>query len=603
MKGVGDLLFLVPANDARSIVLKHGTGNLAMFNGLDVTLDTDDHWALLIRVGTRWLVMTNVAAGAASDHGGLSGLADDDHTQYARTDGTRAITGVQELLGINLTDATELTIASGAITATQSQHSVDTEADASSDDLDTITMTAGAGSLLFIAPAHTDRTVVLKHGTGNIATFDGADVSLNTSAHWAMLMRFGATWLVLANSAGGGGSDHGGLTGLGDDDHTQYVLANGTRPITGMQELLGLNLTDAAELTIASGAVTATQSLHLIDTEADASSDDLATITAATGAGDLVVIFPMHTDRTVVLKHGTGNLVMASAADITLDSTAKGAMLWRVGASWFVFANVVPASFDPASPGAIGGTTPAAVTATVLHADPSGSAGSYTVPTIRSGAYQTGFAHQSDWGLMVTDAMAKRDAAVAAAAEAERRLVQANAGVEATRGALGNATAGSGAQRFAAGQRAASTREQAELIRLEQRQAEERRQEEERQARERDRMAREQQAAELQRQRDALEAQQRAAAPGFADRAQNVEAAGLVGTARLIQSGAAGLANGAGLSEVESALFAAAQMIEGAPENQARLIQAALAPYISALNSYKTKLDQIEAQLRNNPNR
>jgi len=33
--------------------------------------------------------------------------------------------------------------------------------------------------------------------------------------------------------ASGGASDHGGLTGLGDDDHTQYLLADGTRTLAG----------------------------------------------------------------------------------------------------------------------------------------------------------------------------------------------------------------------------------------------------------------------------------------------------------------------------------------------------------------------------------
>ena len=38
-------------------------------------------------------------------------------------------------------------------------------------------------------------------------------------------------------SSGGGVSDHGALTGLGDDDHTQYLLANGTRSMTGILNL------------------------------------------------------------------------------------------------------------------------------------------------------------------------------------------------------------------------------------------------------------------------------------------------------------------------------------------------------------------------------
>lgn len=40
--------------------------------------------------------------------------------------------------------------------------------------------------------------------------------------------------------AGGGGGDHGGLTGLGDDDHTQYVLVDGTRAMSGgLRTILG----------------------------------------------------------------------------------------------------------------------------------------------------------------------------------------------------------------------------------------------------------------------------------------------------------------------------------------------------------------------------
>ncbi|MDD5092346.1 MAG: hypothetical protein PHQ23_15715 [Candidatus Wallbacteria bacterium] len=41
------------------------------------------------RKGGTWVSFTSVSA----DHGGLSGLGDDDHTQYLRTDGTRALSG------------------------------------------------------------------------------------------------------------------------------------------------------------------------------------------------------------------------------------------------------------------------------------------------------------------------------------------------------------------------------------------------------------------------------------------------------------------------------------------------------------------------------
>lgn len=66
--------------------------------------------------------------------------------------------------------ASELTIASGAITRTQLYHRVDTEADASSDNLDTIS--GGVeGQHLYLRPENTARTVVLTQ-SGNIRFFE-----------------------------------------------------------------------------------------------------------------------------------------------------------------------------------------------------------------------------------------------------------------------------------------------------------------------------------------------------------------------------------------------------------------------------------------------
>lgn len=48
-----------------------------------------------------------VAAAGVTDHGVLSGLADDDHSQYSRVDGTRAFTGV--VSGVTPTAAAHLT--------------------------------------------------------------------------------------------------------------------------------------------------------------------------------------------------------------------------------------------------------------------------------------------------------------------------------------------------------------------------------------------------------------------------------------------------------------------------------------------------------------
>jgi hypothetical protein len=45
------------------------------------------------------------------------------------------------------------------------------------------------------------------------------------------------------NGGGGGVTDHGALTGLADDDHTQYLLVNGTRAMTGTLDTAGHGIT------------------------------------------------------------------------------------------------------------------------------------------------------------------------------------------------------------------------------------------------------------------------------------------------------------------------------------------------------------------------
>lgn len=80
----------------------------------------------------------------------------------------------------------------------------------------------------------------------------------------------------------------------------------------------------STELTIAVGVITVTQTYHRVDTAADAATDDLDTI-GGVAEGQIVILRAEHTDRTVVLKHGTGNLVLG--ADISLDDVNKHAIL------------------------------------------------------------------------------------------------------------------------------------------------------------------------------------------------------------------------------------------------------------------------------------
>lgn len=92
---------------------------------------------------------------------------------------------------------------------------------------------------------------------------------------------------------------------------------------------------DATELTISSGVVTATQTIHMIDTEGDGATDDLVTINGGV-AGQLLAIRATNTARTVVVKE-TGN-ILCGGSDISLDDINKYLLLFYDGtlSKWVV---------------------------------------------------------------------------------------------------------------------------------------------------------------------------------------------------------------------------------------------------------------------------
>ena len=87
----------------------------------------------------------------------------------------------------------------------------------------------------------------------------------------------------------------------------------------------------ATELTIADGVVTATKSVHSIDTESDAASDDLDTISGGV-ENAILMIYAVNSARDVVAKDGTGNLRLNG--DFTMDSELDMLTLRKYGSNW-----------------------------------------------------------------------------------------------------------------------------------------------------------------------------------------------------------------------------------------------------------------------------
>lgn len=101
---------------------------------------------------------------------------------------------------LNLGSPTELTIASGVITITQSNHTVDTEADASTDDLDTING-GTEGDILHLSAINSARTIVVKNNTGNLQI--GADFSMDNVLDTISLRFASGLWLKVSSSSNG----------------------------------------------------------------------------------------------------------------------------------------------------------------------------------------------------------------------------------------------------------------------------------------------------------------------------------------------------------------------------------------------------------------
>jgi hypothetical protein len=119
-------------------------------------------------------------------------------------------------------------------------------------------------------------------------------------------------------------------------ENTDHDMRYTRKALLGsISEINKVNVKKAVELTISGGVVTINQSLTSIDTESDAASDDLETILGGV-EGDFLLLKAENTARTVVIKHGTGNIYSNSGADFSLDSTEKIALLIYNGTNWIL---------------------------------------------------------------------------------------------------------------------------------------------------------------------------------------------------------------------------------------------------------------------------
>ena len=217
-----------------------------------------------------------------TDHAMLGGLGDDDHALYALSGG-------------------------GRNTSESATHIVDT-ANPHSATIDQVTSTTTKGDLL------------VENGSTVARLPVGADTYILCSNSADPL---GLAWEM---PAAGGSTDHGALTGLGDDDHTQYALATGRNTSESIAHIadgsvhftegsidhtgimnIGTNSHAAIDTHIADG------SIHFASTAVTLSSAGGTESLVSTGTGPNL--------ETKGLVAGAGITLTPSGTDVTLSTT------------------------------------------------------------------------------------------------------------------------------------------------------------------------------------------------------------------------------------------------------------------------------------------
>jgi hypothetical protein len=229
---------------------------------------------------TLWLTDNG---GTLSFAGIVSGISANGKVEFATDWRIRSMwkltRSALELANLTLDEPTELTIATGAVTVTQSYHTIDTEADAASDDLVTISGSL-AGQLYLVKPSNDARSVVIKHASGNIFCPHAKDITLAETDDYALLISDGTNLTVigystLAENGGGAGAMVGLLPSLNTTNKTSVVAAINElhTSLTTTQGVIDLKPSDfylltGAPLAIFANGASAVPGSALVDSKA-----------------------------------------------------------------------------------------------------------------------------------------------------------------------------------------------------------------------------------------------------------------------------------------------------------------------------------------------
>jgi len=299
-------------DDHTQYILADGSRDFSGSIGMGGNEITDVASPILVSwAANKGYVDDQITASVITDHGGLGGLGDDDHTQYVLVAGTRAFTGDQSLGGNKITSLGSPTTASDGANKGYVDANVVTDHGAliglGDDDHTQYILTAGTRAFSGNQSLG-----------GNLITSLGSPTTASGGANKGYVDAAITSAVI---------TDHGGLGGLTDDDHTQYVLVAGTRAFTGSQSLGGNLITSLGSPTVVSDAA----NKGYVDAQIPTSLPP-----SGAASGDLGGTYP---GPTVVAIQGTG---------VSANAPSTGDGLVYTGAAWSPTAVYRPGGTDVA---------------------------------------------------------------------------------------------------------------------------------------------------------------------------------------------------------------------------------------------------------------
>jgi hypothetical protein len=228
---------------------------------------------------------------------------------------------ITDILEMQLKTSTELTIAAGSVTRTQTFHTIDTQNDDAADDLDTI---AGgtSGDLLIIRAAHADRTVTLKHNVNNLFLRGAADIDMDdaTTLYFFQFDDGDSKWHDLGGGGGGGGAS----TWLDLTDTPAAFVASRFVAVNGAADALELVAGAACAFETTTVEVAGWEELEVID--GAAASYDFQNISQ--DYIDLQIVYRLRSD----VAAGSDNINVALNND-AVDANYRFQQLYAAGAA------------------------------------------------------------------------------------------------------------------------------------------------------------------------------------------------------------------------------------------------------------------------------